>query len=146
MGESLLTAAIFNPLGIKELNGVIAIRHPTFGNNDLSMNIGTNVQKNTAVIQMHTTPESIVEANPNTIKELNVLMEKEAKSYFLISSGGCRLGLELEGGEKKIYPTIKKVAGDKEFLMIFTYGEYGSRDHSSNIVGNLSLSFTGFGK
>ena len=30
--------------------------------------------------------------------------------------------------------------------MVFTFGEYGSADHSANTVGGLSLSYTGFGK
>ena len=48
--------------------------------------------------------------------------------------------------EDKIYPAIKKAIPKKEFLMVFTFGEYGRCEHSSNIVGGLSLSFTGFGK
>ena len=30
--------------------------------------------------------------------------------------------------------------------MVFTFGEYGTHEHSANTVGGLSLSFTGFGK
>ena len=112
MGESLLTSTIFNPLGVKYPNGAVTvIRHPIFGNNDLSMSIGAQLQKYTAVIQMHATSESFIEAYPKAIKELNGLMEKEAESYFLVQSDGCRLGLELENGEKKIYPTVKKIIG-----------------------------------
>ena len=29
--------------------------------------------------------------------------------------------------------------------MVFTFGEYGMGDHSSNTVGGLSLSYTAFG-
>ena len=45
-----------------------------------------------------------------------------------------------------LIPAIKKAIPKKEFLMVFTFGEYGRCEHSSNIVGGLSLSFTGFGK
>ena len=39
---------------------------------------------------------------------------------------------------------MKEVTGDREFLMVFTFGEYGTAEHSANTVGGLSLSFTGF--
>ena len=73
-------------------------------------------------------------------------MEEEAQSYFLVHCGGRRLGLSIEGKEQDIYPAVKEVTGDKEFLMVFTFGEYGACDHSANTVGGLSLSFTGFGR
>ena len=147
MGDNLLTASIFNPLGVKDpIGAVIAIRQPTYGNNNLSISTGAQLQENTAVIQMQATPESLLEASPKALKELNGLMDKEANSYFLVHSDGCRLRLQIDGSEKKIYSKIKRVTGDKEFLMIFTSSEYGLGDHSSNTVGNLSLSFTGFGE
>jgi hypothetical protein len=147
MGGNLLVETIFNPLGVKDpIGGVVAIRHPMFANNDLSMNIGANLVKNTAIIQMHLEPEEMVEANPKAIKELDSIMNEEAQSYFLVHCGGRRLGLALAGMEDKIYPAVKKVTGDKEFLMVFTFGEYGNGDHSANTVGGLSLSYTGFGK
>ena len=146
-GGNLLTATIFNPLGVKDpIGSVTAIRHPMAANEDLSMNIGANLQVGTAVIQMHLEPAEMVQANPNAIDKLNGLMRKEAQSYFLVHCGGRRLGLALEGKEEQIYPTVKELTGDKEFLMVFTFGEYGKSDHSANTVGGLSLSYTGFGK
>ena len=147
MGSNLLVETIFNPLGVKNpIGGVTAIRHPMFANDDLSMNIGANLVKNTAVIQMHLEPEEMVMANPNAIRKLDAIMDEEAQSYFLVHCGGRRLGLALSGKEEEIYPAVKKVTGDKEFLMVFTFGEYGNGDHSANTVGGLSLSYTGFGK
>lgn len=148
-GGNLLTATIFNPLGVKDpIGSVTAIRHPMAANDDLSMNIGANLAVNTAVIRMHLDPEEMVEANPKAIQELTKIMSHkgEAQSYFLVHCGGRRLGLALEGLEEKIYPAVKKVTGNKEFLMVFTFGEYGSSDHSANTVGGLSLSYTGFGE
>ena len=146
MGNNLLTETICAPLGVKDPIGkVTAVRHPMFGNDDLSMNIGANLALNTAVIQLSNTPEGILKANEETINKLNGLMENEANSYFLVHCGGRRLGLALSQIEDKIYPEVKKVIPDKEFLMVFTFGEYGTGDHSSNTVGGLSLSYTGFG-
>lgn len=146
MGNNLLTETICAPLGVKDPIGkVTAVRHPMFGNDDLSMNIGANLALNTAVIQLTNTPEGILKANEETINNLNKLMVSEANSYFLVHCGGRRLGLALSKIEDKIYPEVKKVIPNKEFLMVFTFGEYGMGDHSSNTVGGLSLSYTAFG-
>ncbi len=146
MGNNLLTETICAPLGVKDPIGkVTAVRHPMFGNDDLSMNIGANLAENTAVIQLSNTPEGILKANEETINNLNKLMVSEVNSYFLVHCGGRRLGLALSQIEDRIYPEVKKVIPDKEFLMVFTFGEYGTGDHSSNTVGGLSLSYTAFG-
>ncbi len=146
MGNNLLTESICAPLGVKDPIGkVTAVRHPMFGNDDLSMNIGANLAENTAVIELSNTPEGILTANEETINSLNKLMVTEPNSYFLVHCGGRRLGLALSSIEDKIYPEVKKVIPDKEFLMVFTFGEYGTGDHSSNTVGGLSLSYTAFG-
>ena len=146
MGNNLLTESICAPLGVKDPIGkVTAVRHPMFGNDDLSMNIGANLAENTAVIQLSNSPEGILKANEETINNLNKLMETTPNSYFLVHCGGRRLGLALSQIEDKIYPEVKKVIPDKEFLMVFTFGEYGTGDHSSNTVGGLSLSYTAFG-
>ena len=146
MGNNLLTESICAPLGVKDPIGkVTAVRHPMFGNDDLSMNIGANLAENTAVIELSNTPEGILMANEETINSLNKLMVTEPNSYFLVHCGGRRLGLALSSIEDKIYPEVKKVIPDKEFLMVFTFGEYGTGDHSSNTVGGLSLSYTAFG-
>ena len=142
MGNNLLTETICAPLGVKDPIGkVTAVRHPMFGNDDLSMNIGANLAENT----LTNTPEGILKANEETINNLNKLMVSEANSYFLVHCGGRRLGLALSQIEDKIYPEVKKVIPNKEFLMVFTFGEYGMGDHSSNTVGGLSLSYTAFG-
>lgn len=145
-GGNLLAATIFAPLGVKDITGrLTAIRHPMAANDDKSMNIGARLVEKTACIQMELTPDEMVAANPKTVKEVDKLIG-DADSYFLVHCGGRRLGLQLEGKEDMIYPEIKKATGDKEFLMVFTFGEYGTNEHSANTVGGLSLSFTGFKK
>ena len=44
------------------------------------------------------------------------------------------------------FVAIKNAAGDTPFIVAFTFGEYGVRDHGSNTTGGLMLSFTAFGK
>ena len=144
-GGNLLVETIFKPLGVKDITGrLTAIRHPMEATDDLSMNIGAQLTEKTAVIQMELTPDEMVAANPKTIKEVDEKLDGGADAYFLIHCGGRRLGLQLENKEAEIYPAVKEVTGDKEFLMVFTFGEYGTAEHSANTVGGLSLSFTGF--
>lgn len=143
-GGNLLVETIFKPLGVKDITGkVTAIRHPMAANEDGSMNIGAQLIEKTAVIQMEMSSDEMVAANPKTVKQVDEMMGG-ADSYFLVHCGGRRLGLQLEGKEAEIYPAVKEVTGDKEFLMVFTFGEYGTAEHSANTVGGLSLSFTGF--
>ena len=143
-GGNLLAATIFAPLGVKDPIGrLTAIRHPMAANEDLSMNIGAKLEEKTAIIQMELTPDEMIAANPKTIKEVDEKIGG-ADSFFLVHCGGRRLGLQLEAKEEGIYPALKEVTGDREFLMVFTFGEYGSAEHSANTVGGLSLSFTGF--
>lgn len=144
-GGNLLAASVFKPLGVKDITGrTIAIRHPMAANEDQSLSIGAQLCEKTAVIQMELTPDEMVAANPATIKEVDAMLDGGADSYFLVHCGGRRLGLALAGKEADIYPAVKAVTGDKDFLMVFTFGEYGTAEHSENIVGGLSLSFTGF--
>lgn len=152
-GSNLLVASITKPLGIKDpIGNLTVIRHPMFGddmntpadNTDDVMNLGNNLVTKTAVIQMEATVDELIESNSNALTDLNKMMKKEAKSYFLVHCGGRRLGIANAGREKEIYDQIVKVIGDKKFIMVFTFGEYGYREHSANTCGGLMLSFTGF--
>ena len=146
-GANLLTETILAPLGVKDILGdCLAVRHPMFGNDDLSMNIGNNLEEGTAIMQLSGSVDSLIESNHKTVEELNNMMKKEADGYFLVHCGGRRLGIALAGREKEIYEDVKKAIGNKPFLMVFTFGEYGYRNHSANTCGGLSLSFTGFSK
>lgn len=147
MGGNMLAASIFDPLGVKDPTGkVTAVRHPMGANEDGSLSIGANMVTNTAIIHLHMEPEEMVQANPKTVKEVDEKIGGAADSFFLVHCGGRRLGLQLKGKEEEIYPEVKKATGDREFLMVFTFGEYGINEHSGNTVGGLSLSFTGFKK
>ena len=147
MGGNMLAASIFDPLGVKDPIGrVTAVRHPMGANENGSLSIGANMVPNTAIIHLHLEPEEMVQANPKTIKEVDEKIGGAADSFFLVHCGGRRLGLSLKGKEEEIYPEVKKATGDREFLMVFTFGEYGINEHSGNTVGGLSLSYTGFKK
>ena len=143
MGMNLLSATVLSPLGVKDpIGSVTAVRHPMVGNNDYSMNIGNNLAVGTAVIRLETTVDGLIKSNSETLKALNSKMKKSPAGYFLVHCGGRKLGIGDRANE--IYNEVIKTLGDKEFLMIFTFGEYGSNDHSALTCGGLSLSFTAF--
>ena len=142
-GANLLAATVTSPLGVKDVLGnVTAVRHPMAGNEDLSMNIGNNLCENTAVIRLEATVDELIKSNSDSLKALNSQFKKDVAGYFLVHCGGRKLGIGDRMSE--VYDEVKSVIGDTPFLMVFTFGEYGYRDHSANTCGGLSLSFTGF--
>ena len=143
--NNLLVSTITEPLGVKDpLGDLIAIRHPMFGNKDGSMNIGANLAVNTAVIQMEASVDELINSTGKTLKALNKEMKSEIGAYLLVHCGGRRLGI----GDRidEVVKQLKKEAKGIPFMTIFTFGEYGVKDHGANTTGGLMLSFTAFGK
>ncbi|MCL1812066.1 MAG: FIST C-terminal domain-containing protein [Treponema sp.] len=142
-GGNLLVETICNPLGVKDrLGDLIAIRHPMFGNDDLSMNIGSDLSENTAVIYMEGSVDKLIKSNSETLQALQEKLPN-AKGYYLVHCGGRRAGI----GDRmeEAVAEIKKAAGNVPFLCQFTFGEYGFEKDGNNTCGGLMLSFTAFG-
>ena len=114
------------------------------GNVDYSMNIGNHLAVNTAVIQMEATVDELIDSTGKTMKEVNKELGEEAGAYLLVHCGGRKLGI----GDRidEVAKQLKKEANGVPFMTIFTFGEYGSKDHGANTCGGLMLSFTAFGK
>lgn len=141
-GGNLLVASITKPLGVKDtLGDLIAIRHPMAGNDDYSINLGNKVVENTAVIQMTTTVDGLIKSTEEALKDAKEELASPG-AYFLVHCGGRKVGI----GDRieEVYESIKKEAGDVPFITIFTFGEYGYKNHTRNTCGGLMLSFTGF--
>lgn len=153
-GNNLLSASITKPLGVKDpIGNLIAIRHPMFGDdqgtadsNDDVMNLGNHLVKNTAIIQMEATIDELIHSNYVVLDELSHMMKHDPAAYLLIHCGGRRLGIAMEKREHEIYDELMKAANGKPFIVAFTFGEYGYKEHSANTCGGLSLSFTAFSK
>ena len=144
-GDNLLVATITAPLGVKDrLGDLIAIRHPMYGNKDGSMNIGANLAVNTAVIQMEASVDELINSTGKTLKETNKMLGEDAGAYLLVHCGGRRLGI----GDRidEVAKQLKKEAKGVPFITVFTFGEYGVKDHGANTTGGLMLSFTAFAK
>ena len=144
-GGNLLAETILAPLGVKDrLGDLVAIRHPMFANDDGSMNIGNDLAVNTAVIQMEGSVDELIDSTGNALKEVNESLGTEAGAYLLVHCGGRKLGI----GDRidEVAKQLKKEANGVPFMTIFTFGEYGVRDHGANTCGGLMLSFTGFSK
>lgn len=145
LGGNLLVETICAPLGVKDrLGELVAIRHPMFGNDDYSMNIGSNLAVNTAVIQMEGSVDELIASVSVTIDQLKAKIGGEIGALHLVHCGGRRAAI----GDRinEVYQQAAKAAGDIPFIMEFTFGEYGFEDDGNNTCGGLMLSFTAFGK
>ena len=113
-------------------------------NEDYSMNIGNHLAVNTAVIQMEATVDELIDSTGKTLKEVRKELSEEVGAYLLVHCGGRKLGI----GDRidEVAKQLKKEAKGVPFMTIFTFGEYGSKEHGANTCGGLMLSFTGFGK
>lgn len=143
--NNLLVTTITKPLGVKDrLGDLVAIRHPMYGNEDGSMNIGANLAVNTAIIQMEASVDELIDSTGKTMKELNKEIGKDVGAYLLIHCGGRRLGI----GDRidEVAKQLKKEAKGVPFIAVFTFGEYGVKDNGGNTTGGLMLSFTALGK
>lgn len=141
LGTSTVTA----PLGVKDRQGtLIAIRHPMFGNEDLSMEMSNNMAVNTAVIQMQADVDELIEGAGKTLKTVRTNLPGEAGAYLLIHSVGRKL--EIGNRLDEVAIKLKNEAKGVPFITVFTSGEYGTEDHGENTCGGLMLSFTGFAK
>lgn len=143
MGEELSSFTVTEPLGVKDRQGsLIAIRHPLFGDEDLSMKMSNNMAVNTAVIQMQADVDELVEATGKTLKDVRTHLPGPAGAYLLVHSSARKLGI----GDRieEVAQRLKKESKGVPFLTVFTSGEYGTEDHGENTCGGLMLSFTGF--
>ena len=141
MGQNLLVASIPMALGVKTIQGdLMAVRHSMIGNPDYSFNVGAKMAEKTAVIQLATDVDGLIEGAVKTIKELK--QDFKAEAMFLVHCGGRKLHI----GERvdEDFVAIKNAAGETPFIVAFTFGEYGQNNHSGATIGGLSLSFTGF--
>ena len=143
-GMDLLVASICNPLGVKDrLGDLVAIRHPMNGNDDLSINVGSNLAEHTAVIYMDGSVDQLVRSAASTLEALKAKIS-DAAGYHLVHCGGRRAGF----GERidEVAGLIKQAAGDVPFIVEFTFGEYGFEADGNNTCGGLMLSYSAFGK
>lgn len=151
-GQNLLKASITKPLGVKDpLGNLTIVRHPMFGNDmgtrtvtDDTITLGNKVVEKTAIIQLEATVDELINSTGEALRQAKEQLYTEPAAYFLIHCGGRKLAI----GDRleEVHKQIKQVAKNVPFITVFTFGEYGYSEHSSNICGGLMLSFTAFGK
>ena len=150
-GEGLLEAAITKPLGVKAVQGNLTlIKQPMFVEDmgtktvmDDKITLGNKVMEKTAIIQLETTVDEMIEANKVMLKELKTKLYTAAGAYILINSAGRKKVLKERLDE--VYQKILEETGGVPFIMPFTYGQFGYEEHSANCCGGLMMSFTVFG-
>ncbi|SLM18631.1 conserved hypothetical protein [uncultured spirochete] len=144
-GLNLLGETICHPLGVKDrLGDLVAIRHPMVGNEDYSMNIGSDIAQGTAVVLMEGNAESLIASTGAALRKVDERLGSKPGAYLLVHCGGRRGGIG--GRMDEAYREIKRAAGDVPFIGVFTFGEYGYEDWGANTCGGLMLSFAGFEK
>jgi len=141
LGGNLLVETINAPLGVKDpLGDLMLVRHPMNGNEDKSMDIGNNLAVNTAITLLDGNPNELVRETKDVLERVNRKLSNPA-GYFLVHCGGRKIAIADRMNE--VYENIKAEAKTTPFITIFTFGEYGSSNHSTNGCGGLMLSFTG---
>lgn len=109
---------------------------------DHKINVGNHLAVGTCAMLMEATVDELINSTGNALKAVNnELGKKKAAGYFLVHCGGRKLGI----GDRidEVHKQLVKEANGVPFITIFTFGEYGYRDHSANSCGGLMLSFTG---
>lgn len=151
-GKKIQDYSLLKPLGIKSpFDTLNIVRQPIYGDNHNTKKISDDtilfshiVKENTAIIQLETTKEEIIEKSIEKLKDLKKNMFREPACFFLILSDGYK---KILGNDLNIlYENIKKEAKNIPFIVIFTSTQYGYHTHSANCCGRLMLSYTGFSK
>ena len=138
-GGKLLQSSILNPLAIKTADGKYTlIRHPMNGNTDNTMNLGSNVSVNTAVIQMEATKDELIVAPKHMLRELKE-KDKNFAGFIMFHCGGRKMAME--GRIEEMQRKLKEESKDIPFIAPFTFGECGK-----NLCGGLMISMTTIGK
>ena len=140
--EDLENKKSLYPLGVKDPIGSVTRVMNILDNDKDIMVLSNKLALGTAVMQLQTTVEEIIKSNENLIMTLNSKMKNNISGYFLIESAD-RINI-LKDKKIDLHKTIKNCTNDKEFLLIFSDGEFGSCDHSASTCGALSMSFTTF--
>ena len=152
LGRNLLMSSVTKPLGIKDpLGNITVIRHPMFGNDngtkttlDDTITLGNKVVKGTAIIQLESSIDNLIDGVSEAIKDAKKQLYTEPAAYILIHCGVRRMVIGNRIDE--VYRRIVKETRGVPFIMPFTFGQYGYCEHSANICGGLMLSFTILGK
>jgi hypothetical protein len=143
LGGNLLGTSVVSPLGVKDrLGKLVAIRHPMFGNDDLSINVGNNLAEKTTIIRMEASVDELITSAGATLKALIDKTPGKITAFHLVHCGGRRAAIGDRIGE--VAAGLKEAAGDIPFLAEFTFGEYGVERDDVNACGGLMLSFTAF--
>ena len=151
-GENLLLKSVLKPLGIKDpLGNLTVVRHPVYADDngtkskdDDTIRLGNNIVEKTAIIQLESTKQELIDAAATVIKDLKKQIYTTPAAYILIYDGARKkyLGKDIEEVSQQVIRETKGVP----FIMPFNFGEYGYDEHSSNICGGLMLSFNVIGK
>jgi len=150
-GDKLLSASVTKPIGVKDpLGNLTVVRHPMFANDmgtktvlDDEIELGNKVVEGTAVVQLESTVDELIETAGKTLKDVRKKLYAEPAAYFLVHCAGRKMAID--NRLEEVHNQLVKESKGVPFITIFTFGEYGYDGHSANICGGLMLSYTAFG-
>lgn len=150
--DNIIEEAIMKPLGVKAIQGNLTlVKQPMYGDDmgtkttmDDRIRFGNKLMEKTAIIQLETTVDEMIESNRVLLQELKKKLYTNAAGYVLINSAG-RKKVQKERLDE-VYALIIKETNGVPFIMPFTFGQFGYEEHSANCCGGLMMSFTVFGK
>ena len=148
----ILEAAVMKPLGVKAIQGNLTLVKQPMCVEDMGtktimddkLKVGNIVMEKTAIIQLETTIDEMIEAHRELLKSLHLKIFTGAGAYVLINSAGRKMLLKERLDE--VHKILVQETSGIPFIMPFTYGQFGYEEHSANCCGGLMMSFTAFGK
>ena len=148
----ILEAAVMKPLGVKAIQGNLTLVKQPMCVEDMGtktimddkLKVGNIVMEKTAIIQLETTTDEMIEAHRELLKSLHLKIFTGAGAYVLINSAGRKMLLKERLDE--VHKILVQETSGIPFIMPFTYGQFGYEEHSANCCGGLMMSFTAFGK
>ena len=145
-GISALDASVIYPFGVKDpINSITLLRQPVFSTDENSLIMSNNVASGTCINLMHATGDDFVSVMDNSIDKINNKAKNDIGAYIFFHCGK-RKYIMSDDNLLSMFKSMKEKTNGIPFIGTFSFGEYGSNDHSANSCGSLMLSITSIEK
>lgn len=141
-GISALDASVIYPFSVKDpINSITLLRQPVFSTDDYKLIISNNVAAGTCINLMHADGDDFVNTVEKSLNKINDKAKNEIGAYIFFHCGK-RKYIMSDDNLLSIFNIMKEKTNNTPFIGTFSFGEYGSNDHSANSCGSLMLSIT----
>lgn len=139
--NDILENALLNNLAIKDSLNDNTIIKPITNIYNNSIIVGSDISENSAIIQVQTTKQELIDAPAETIYKIkNGLkpIDESPVAYLNVYSSALIDKININ----EIAKRIKTETEDTPFLMAFTDSEYGKGNYTGNVFGGVMISST----